>query len=130
MSKKVGKSLGKFNVGTNGQSLNPRPQLISIDPLRLPGDDYKILFGLGEGAYGTVAAAVHKPTGRQVAIKRVLPFEHTLFCLRTLRELKLLRLFAETCVNENVRTDYLPWYPFRLRHTKDGLSTLRPYAAV
>jgi len=67
-----------------------------------PGDDYKLLHSLGEGAYGTVVAALHKPSGRQVAIKKVLPFEHTLFCLRTLRELKLLRFFSESCVNENV----------------------------
>ncbi|PSR85841.1 hypothetical protein PHLCEN_2v5317 [Hermanssonia centrifuga] len=66
------------------------------------GDDYRILHGLGEGAYGTVAAAVHIPTGKEVAIKKVLPFEHTLFCLRTLRELKLLKFFSETCVNENI----------------------------
>ncbi|KAI0002040.1 CMGC/MAPK protein kinase [Russula vinacea] len=62
------------------------------------GDDYKLLHSLGEGAYGTVVAALHKPSGRQVAIKKVLPFEHTLFCLRTLRELKLLRFFSETCI--------------------------------
>ncbi|KAH9022947.1 CMGC/MAPK protein kinase [Lactarius hengduanensis] len=66
------------------------------------GDDYKLLHSLGEGAYGIVVAALHKPSGRQVAIKKVLPFEHTLFCLRTLRELKLLRFFSETCVNENI----------------------------
>lgn len=70
------------------------------------GDDYRILHGLGEGAYGTVVAAVHKPSGREVAIKKVLPFEHTLFCLRTLRELKLLKFFSDSCVNENVRLDY------------------------
>jgi len=68
---------------------------------RIPGDDYKLLHSLGEGAYGTVVAALHKPSGKQVAIKKVLPFEHTLFCLRTLRELKLLRFFSETCMNEN-----------------------------
>lgn len=66
------------------------------------GNDYKLLHSLGEGAYGTVVAALHKPSGRQVAIKKVLPFEHTLFCLRTLRELKLLRFFSETCMNENI----------------------------
>jgi mitogen-activated protein kinase 1/3 len=66
------------------------------------GDDYRVLHSLGEGAYGTVVAAVHKPSGREVAIKKILPFEHTLFCLRTLRELKLLKFFSETCVNENV----------------------------
>ena len=45
---------------------------------------------------------MHKPSGRQVAIKKILPFDHTLFCLRTLRELKLLKFFSEACVNENV----------------------------
>ncbi|KAJ8597006.1 CMGC MAPK protein kinase [Rhizopogon salebrosus TDB-379] len=66
------------------------------------GPDYEILHRLGEGAYGTVVAASHKPTGHQVAIKKILPFDHTLFCLRTLRELKLLKFFSETCVNENI----------------------------
>ena len=66
------------------------------------GADYKLLHSLGEGAYGTVVAALHRPSGRQVAIKKVRPFEHTLFCLRTLRELKLLRFFSDTCQNENV----------------------------
>ncbi|KAI0068416.1 mitogen activated protein kinase [Artomyces pyxidatus] len=80
MSRKAPKPLPKFEVG----------------------DDYKLLHSLGEGAYGTVVAALHKPSGRQVAIKKVLPFEHTLFCLRTLRELKLLRFFSESCVNENI----------------------------
>ena len=61
-----------------------------------------MLHAIGEGAYGTVAAALHKPSNRQVAIKKILPFDHTLFCLRTLRELKLLKFFSETCVNENV----------------------------
>jgi len=65
------------------------------------GDDYQFLHAIGEGAYRTVAAALLKPSGRQVAIKKVLPFDHTLFCLRTLRELKLLKLFSDTCVNEN-----------------------------
>ena len=69
----------------------------------LLGDDYKVLHGLGEGAYGTVVAALHKPTNREVAIKKVLPFEHTLFCLRTLRELKLLKFLSEAGVSENVR---------------------------
>jgi mitogen-activated protein kinase 1/3 len=73
------------------------------------GDDYQILHAIGEGAYGTVAAALHKPTGRQVAIKKILPFDHTLFCLRTLRELKLLKFFSETCLNENV-SRFFPYF--------------------
>ncbi|KAJ7786458.1 kinase-like domain-containing protein [Mycena metata] len=66
------------------------------------GEDYEILHAIGEGAYGTVAAALHKPSGRQVAIKKILPFDHTLFALRTLRELKLLKFFTETYLNENI----------------------------
>lgn len=69
---------------------------------RSVGENYKILHRLGEGAYGTVASARHIPSGREVAIKKILPFEHTLFCLRTLRELKLLKFFSEACMNENV----------------------------
>ncbi|KAF8825983.1 putative MAP kinase [Lentinula edodes] len=68
------------------------------------GEDYQLLYALGQGAYGTVAAGIHKPSGRQVAIKKILPFDHTLCCLRTLRELKLLKFFSESCVNENIIT--------------------------
>jgi mitogen-activated protein kinase 1/3 len=73
-----------------------------VTRLAIAGENYKILHRLGEGAYGTVASAQHIPSGREVAIKKILPFEHTLFCLRTLRELKLLKFFSETCMNENV----------------------------
>ncbi|SCU81613.1 LAFA_0C06172g1_1 [Lachancea sp. 'fantastica'] len=48
---------------------------------------------LGEGAYGIVCSARHLPTGQMVAIKKIEPFDRTLFCLRTLREIKLLRCF-------------------------------------
>lgn len=71
--------------------------------MQVEGSDYEVLHCMGEGAYGTVVAALHRPTGQKVAIKKILPFDHTLFCLRTLRELKLLKFFSETCVNENVR---------------------------
>lgn len=57
---------------------------------------------IGEGAYGVVCSAVHKPTGTKVAIKKIAPFDHSMFCLRTLRELKLLRYFAEQNVSEDV----------------------------
>lgn len=48
---------------------------------------------LGEGAYGVVCSARHLPTGQMVAIKKIEPFDRPLFCLRTLREIKLLRCF-------------------------------------
>ena len=36
---------------------------------------------------------MHIPSQRKVAIKRIIPFDHSMFCLRTLREIKLLRHF-------------------------------------
>ncbi|KXN81191.1 Mitogen-activated protein kinase CPK1 [Leucoagaricus sp. SymC.cos] len=59
---------------------------------------YEALDLIGEGAYGVVwhvlpLSALHIPTQRKVAIKRITPFDHTMFCLRTLREIKLLRHF-------------------------------------
>ncbi|KAG6911861.1 Mitogen-activated protein kinase 2 [Tephrocybe rancida] len=97
-SRKAPKPLPKFEIGEYPSS----PQTTCLVLTQSIGDDYQLLHAIGEGAYGTVAAALHKPTGRQVAIKKILPFDHTLFCLRTLRELKLLKFFSETCVNENI----------------------------
>lgn len=75
------------------------------------GTNYQVLDVIGEGAYGIVwcvfcrlfavnpcssamdSSAVHIPTQRKVAIKRITPFDHSMFCLRTLREIKLLRHF-------------------------------------
>ena len=57
---------------------------------------------LGEGAYGIVASAVHRPTGLKVAIKKMEPFSHQMFALRTLRELKLLCYFQECQASENI----------------------------
>ncbi|OCB91309.1 Pkinase-domain-containing protein [Sanghuangporus baumii] len=81
--------------------------------------NYEVIEVIGEGAYGivwyvasyhrrpsaahrpsplgrvriTASSAIHIPTGRKVAIKRITPFDHSMFCLRTLREIKLLRHF-------------------------------------
>ncbi|RIB17943.1 kinase-like domain-containing protein [Gigaspora rosea] len=57
------------------------------------GENYEVLDVVGEGAYGIVCSAIHKPTGQKVAIKKITPFDHSMFCLRTLREIKLLRYF-------------------------------------
>ncbi|KAJ8113357.1 hypothetical protein OPT61_g4494 [Boeremia exigua] len=54
---------------------------------------YDIQDVVGEGAYGVVCSALHKPSGQKVAIKKITPFDHSMFCLRTLREMKLLRYF-------------------------------------
>ena len=39
------------------------------------------------------SSALHRPSGQKVAIKKITPFDHSMFCLRTLREMKLLRYF-------------------------------------
>ncbi|KAK4692194.1 hypothetical protein P7C71_g4965, partial [Lecanoromycetidae sp. Uapishka_2] len=57
-------------------------------------DQYDIQDVVGEGAYGVVCSALHKPSGQKVAIKKITPFDHSMFCLRTLREMKLLRYFS------------------------------------
>lgn len=67
------------------------------------GTQYQVLDVVGEGAYGIVCSALHRPTGRRVAIKKIAPFDHSMFCLRTLRELKLLKFLSEAGVSENVR---------------------------
>ena len=53
------------------------------------GSRYRVCDVIGEGAYGVVCSAIHRPTGQKVAIKKIQPFEHQMFALRTLRELKL-----------------------------------------
>lgn len=98
------KKLPTFAVGKSFTRSPASP--VSYACCYLLGHEYRIQDILGEGAYGTVAAAIHEPTGTNVAIKKVLPFDHTLFCLRTLRELKLLKFFSR--VNDNVSTTVLP----------------------
>ncbi|PVU92254.1 hypothetical protein BB561_003947 [Smittium simulii] len=52
------------------------------------GPEYSIIDIIGEGA-----SALHIKSQRKVAVKKIAPFEHSMFCLRTLREIKLLKLF-------------------------------------
>ncbi|ORX39893.1 putative mitogen-activated protein kinase CPK1 [Kockovaella imperatae] len=68
------------------------------------GHAYQVLDVIGEGAYGVVISALHRPSGTKVAIKKIAPFDHSMFALRTLRELKLLKYFAEEGVSENIIT--------------------------
>lgn len=55
--------------------------------------DFQLKSMLGEGAYGIVCSAIHKPTNEIVAIKKIEPFDKPLFALRTLREIKILKNF-------------------------------------
>jgi serine/threonine protein kinase len=76
--------------------------LMRHGPRDCAGTQYQVLDVVGEGAYGIVCSAIHRPSGRKVAIKKIAPFDHSMFCLRTLRELKLLKFLSEAGVSENV----------------------------
>ena len=40
-------------------------------------EQYDIQDVVGEGAYGVVCSALHKPSGQKVAIKKITPFDHS-----------------------------------------------------
>ena len=56
------------------------------------GKDYLCHAIIGNGAYGSVCSATHK-SGVKVAIKKVSPFQHQLFMVRTIREIRILKHF-------------------------------------
>lgn len=60
---------------------------------------YQLIDLIGEGAYGTVCSAIHKPSNVKVAIKKIQPFSKTMFVTRTIREIKLLHHFHD---HENI----------------------------
>ncbi|KAF8573644.1 hypothetical protein K439DRAFT_1237346, partial [Ramaria rubella] len=62
------------------------------------GTQYQVLDVAGEGTYSIVCSALHCPTSRKVAIKKIAPFDHSMFCLHTLCELKLLKFLSEAGV--------------------------------
>lgn len=65
------------------------------------GADYELVKLLGQGSYGQVASAVHKPTGKKVAIKKMDGvFEDEVDCKRILREVTLLRRLKHPYVVE------------------------------
>ena len=56
------------------------------------GEDYECVKLLGQGSYGAVCSAIHKPSGKKVAIKKMDGvFEDEVDCKRILREVNLLR---------------------------------------
>ncbi|KAI5454493.1 mitogen activated protein kinase [Naganishia albida] len=68
------------------------------------GTEYQVKDVIGEGAYGIVVSAIRRRDGHKVAIKKISPFDHVLFALRTLRELKLLKHFTTNQVSDNIIT--------------------------
>ena len=65
------------------------------------GEDYECIKLLGQGSYGAVCSALHKPSGKKVAIKKMDGvFEDEVDCKRILREIDLLRkLFHPYVIN-------------------------------
>eukprot|EP00830_Metopus_es_P000636 TRINITY_DN10608_c0_g1_i1.p1 TRINITY_DN10608_c0_g1~~TRINITY_DN10608_c0_g1_i1.p1 ORF type:complete len:443 (-),score=88.28 TRINITY_DN10608_c0_g1_i1:93-1421(-) len=56
------------------------------------GEAYEITKLIGKGSYGDVAEAIHKKSGKKVAIKRIYRvFEDLVDCKRILREINILR---------------------------------------
>ena len=56
------------------------------------GEEYECIKLLGQGSYGAVCSATHKPSGKKVAIKKMDGvFEDEVDCKRILREINLLR---------------------------------------
>jgi len=56
------------------------------------GKNYELIKLLGSGSYGAVASAIHKPTGKKVAIKQMKGvFEDEVDCKRILREIFILK---------------------------------------
>jgi mitogen-activated protein kinase 1/3 len=65
------------------------------------GKQYECLKILGQGSYGAVASAIHKPSGKKVAIKRMQGvFEDEVDCKRILREIYLLKQLKHPFVVE------------------------------
>lgn len=73
----------------SGSQIGARPRKVSFNV----GSEYDVLEVIGEGGYGIVCSASHKPSGQEVAIKKISALDHSMLCLRTLREMKLLRYF-------------------------------------
>ncbi|KNC20962.1 hypothetical protein FF38_01472, partial [Lucilia cuprina] len=65
------------------------PKQVSFD---VPST-YQLISVIGEGGYGVVCSAYKSDTNEQVAIKKVPAFLNPIFCLRTLREIKILQHF-------------------------------------
>lgn len=80
--------LGNRSRDTSANVTNQRPKnSVGEMPPQQPGGSRKISFNVseqydiqdvvGEGAYGVVCSALHKPSGQKVAIKKITPFDHS-----------------------------------------------------
>ena len=69
------------------------------------GPDYDIIKTIGKGSYGIVCEAIHKPTAKHVAIKKLFKiFEDNIDCKRLLREINILRMLKHPKISSNSST--------------------------
>lgn len=60
----------------------------------LTNSDYEPLEVIGSGAYGVVCSALHRPSGKKFAIKKIPNiFQQPVIAKRTFREIKILKHF-------------------------------------
>lgn len=52
-------------------------------------EQYDIQDVVGEGAYGVVCSALHKPSGQKVAIKKITPFDHCNLRIRSIKNSRI-----------------------------------------
>lgn len=61
------------------------------------GPDYELKRVIGAGSYGSVAEAIHKPSGKRVAIKKMDDvFDDSEDCKKMVREILLLKAMMPT----------------------------------
>ncbi|KAK6414927.1 mitogen activated protein kinase [Oleoguttula sp. CCFEE 5521] len=61
-------------------------------------EQYDIQDVVGEGAYGVVCSALHKPSQQKVAIKKITPFDHSMFCLYEKKAVDYFGLLADDTI--------------------------------
>ena len=83
------------SAGANSQSDIQEPSLAEAHRLSMKfhvGSEYKLIREIGSGSFGDVVLAIHRQTGRRVAIKKIAQiFQIQAEAKRQLRELTLLR---------------------------------------
>lgn len=85
----LGKVSSPLPPGGSRGSLLSRRKWVGCVPI----DDYRVEEKVGEGTFGVVHKAVHRKTGRLVALKKILTRpEQEGFPITALREIKQLKL--------------------------------------
>ena len=80
---KFNKLMKQVNLGFNAKS--------EFDDWEV-GEDYEVRKLIGSGSYGCVAEAIHKPTNKKVAIKKMMDiFGDSEDCKKMVREILLLK---------------------------------------